>query len=121
MADIVIDSENLEEAGFDSYLKRSMGLGVSRDRLVKADNFAGGLFGGDVIEVGGSNVRIDGERGRIIVKSGDGSSIAMGKLDDGTFGINLEGVAGSGTLSLTVEGLLYNDGTTNRVVIGDRS
>jgi len=77
---------NYEDIGFNKFLERSIGQGDTSGGQVSSggsdinfDNaqMSGSL--GDSIQVGGSNIRIDGANKRIIVSDGENDRIIIGE------------------------------------------
>jgi len=82
--EVVIDTQTISEAGFDTYLTRALfgDTGASLDftsRYTDATNLVGGMIGGEgIIYLGSKQVRLDGKNKRIIISDGVNDRVLIG-------------------------------------------
>ncbi|MHA1305423.1 MAG: hypothetical protein ACTSPI_17120 [Candidatus Heimdallarchaeaceae archaeon] len=89
--DIIIDTETVSEAGFDGTLIRP--VETTEDgtlRYIDPNNLVGGTIGKmGVLYIGSKQIRIDAKRGNIVLDSGNENIMTLGRLEDGSFGIDV--------------------------------
>lgn len=91
--EIIKDIESLGEAGFDKYLSRLDYLeddGSYVSYQINPNLLVSGVLGtAGRISFGSDSVYIDGDMKRFVVNDGSENVVTLGKLDDGTYGLDV--------------------------------
>jgi hypothetical protein len=86
--EVVIDTQTVGEAGFNTYLVRDLFGGtvgtMTVDRTVDASNIVGGIIGSEgILYLGSKQIRLDGKNKRIVISDGINDRILIGYQQGG--------------------------------------
>lgn len=83
--EVVIDTQTITEAGFNTYLVRDLFGGtvgtMTVDRTIDASNIVGGIIGREgIMYLGSKQIKLDGKNRRIVIYDGVNSRVNLGQL-----------------------------------------
>jgi hypothetical protein len=84
--EIIFDTQTIADAGFNKYLSRDilpMGdmVNIPESRYTDASNLVGGIIGSEgILYLGSKQVRLDGNKRRIVINDGVTDRVIIGYL-----------------------------------------
>ena len=83
--EIIVDTENITEAGFDVYLDRNLFIGENSSvsmtlrTTTDANSITGGIIGSEgILYLGSKQIRIDGKNRNIVTRDGINDRVLIG-------------------------------------------
>lgn len=84
--ELIIDTQNLQDAGFNTYLTRAIpgpireGISLG-ERTIDANSLVGGTIGSEgIIYLGSKQIKLDGKNRRIVISDGVNDRVIIGQI-----------------------------------------
>ena len=87
--EVIIDSQTIGDAGFNTYLTREIFMTEDRNLMIEtrytdASNLVGGMIGSEgILYLGSKQIRLDGKNKRIIINDGTTDRVLIGYQQGG--------------------------------------